>query len=93
MPLHLIAYDITHPRRLRRAARVCERYAQRLQDSVYLADLEEPELQRLMLALARTIDTTTDSVRYVPVCAEDQRASRGLGLCHGLGAVPHHWVV
>lgn len=93
MPLHLIAYDITHPRRLRRAARVCERFAHRLQDSVYLAELDEAELQRLMLALARTIDAATDSVRYVPVCAEDQRASCGLGLCRGLTTQPDHWVV
>ena len=93
MPLQLIAYDITHPRRLRRAARLCERFAQRLQDSVYLADLDQAELQRLMLALARIIDAATDSVRYVPVCAEDQRASRGLGLCRGLTTQPDHWVV
>lgn len=93
MPLHLIAYDITQPRRLRQVARICERFAQRLQDSVYLADLDDAELQRLMLALARTIDAATDSVRYVPVCIEDQRASRGLGLCRGLTTQPDHWVV
>ena len=93
MPVHLIAYDITHPRRLRRVARVCERFAQRLQDSVYLADLDEAELQRLMLPLAGTIDAATDSVRYVPLCAEDQRTSRGLGLCRSLTTQPDHWVV
>ncbi len=93
MPLHLICYDIADPRRLRRVARVCERYAQRLQDSVFLADLDEAELRRLMFALARVIDTASDSVRYVPVCAEDLRASRGLGLCSGLHAPPDHWVI
>ena len=93
MPLHLVCYDITQPRRLRRAARLCERFAHRLQDSVYLADLDQAELQRLMLALARIIDAATDSVRYVPVCTEDYRASRGLGLCRGLSTQPDHWVV
>ena len=93
MPLHLICYDIADPRRLRRAARVCERFAQRVQDSVYLADLEAPELQALICALARVIDPLADKVRYLPVCAEDERTSRGLGLCRGLRAPPAHWVV
>ena len=93
MPLHLICYDIANPRRLRRAARVCERFGQRVQDSVFLADLQANELRSLMLALARVIDVQADSVRYLPVCAGDERASRGLGLCRGLRAPPAHWVV
>lgn len=93
MPLHLICYDIVDPRRLRRAARVCEHFGQRVQDSVFLADLQDIELRSLMLALARVIDAQADRVRYLPVCAEDERASRGLGLCRGLRAPPAHWVV
>lgn len=93
MALHLICYDITHPRRLRRVARVCERFGERVQESVFFADLESEELQRLVAALARIIDTAEDSVRYVPVCREDLRASRGFGLSGGLRPEPTHWVV
>ncbi len=93
MPLHLVLYDIAHPRRLRRAARLCERFGNRIQDSVYLVDAQEDELQRLMLALARCIDVAEDSVRYVPVCGDDLRQSRGLGMCKGLAAPATHWVV
>lgn len=93
MPLILVCYDITHPRRLRRAARLCERFGTRIQDSVCLVDAEPDELLRLMQALARCIDSALDSVRYVPVCGDDLRQSRGMGLCRGLAAPPSHWVV
>ena len=93
MPIHLVCYDIANPRRLRRAARLCERFGRRLQDSVFVVDAEPEELQRLMLGLARCIDVAVDSVRYVPVCAGDLHESRGLGLCSGLTAPPSHWVV
>jgi CRISPR-associated protein Cas2 len=93
MPLHLICYDIAHPRRLQRVARVCERFGQRVQDSVFLVDLEPPELTRLVAALAKILNFTEDRVRYTPVCGEDLGASTALGLSGGLMRPPGHWVV
>jgi CRISPR-associated protein Cas2 len=93
MPLHLITYDIAHPRRLRRVARVCERHGTRVQESVFVVDLEPAELIRLIAALARILNFAEDSVRYTPVCAEDLRGGSGLGLCSGLKPVPAAWVV
>ena len=89
----LVCYDIAHPRRLRRVARLCERFGDRVQESVFFLHLEAEDLQRLLAALARTIDPREDSVRYIPVCREDLRASRGLGLRSGLSSTPSHWVV
>jgi CRISPR-associated protein Cas2 len=93
MPLHLVTYDITHPRRLQRAARVCERHGRRVQRSVFLMDLEPSELTALMHAMGRLIDAATDSVRYVPVCSEDFRLTRGLGAAGRLSAEASCWVV
>jgi CRISPR-associated protein Cas2 len=93
MPLHLVTYDITHPRRLRRVARVCERHGRRVQHSVFLMDLLPTELTALTHALARLLDPTTDSVRYVPVCNEDFRLSRALGAAGRLSAEAPCWVV
>jgi CRISPR-associated protein Cas2 len=93
MPLHLVTYDITHPRRLRRAARVCERYGRRVQRSVFLVDLLPAELSALTHALARVINSAEDSVRYVPVCSDDFRVSRALGAAGRLSAEAACWVV
>ena len=44
----LIAYDICHPRRLRRIARRMERVAIRLQKSVFLYEGDEAGVQRVL---------------------------------------------
>jgi CRISPR-associated protein Cas2 len=93
MPLHLVTYDITDARRLRRVSRVCEGYGQRLQMSVFLMELEPAELARLVAALARVLNHTQDRVRYTPVCLEDLHASTSLGLGGGLAQQPTNWVV
>ena len=49
---YLIAYDVCHPRRLRRVARLLERRAVRCQYSVFLFRGTAADLARLMDDLA-----------------------------------------
>lgn len=93
MPLHLTTYDIADPKRLRRVARLCERFGARVQESVFLMELEPHEWQRMVQGIARIVDSESDTVRYIPVCRADLSHSRGLGLNHGLRQAPGHWVV
>ena|SRR5579875_199003 len=59
---YLVAYDIRHPRRLRRVHRVAADYGEPLQYSVFVCDLTAVELLLLKGALLAEIKTSEDSV-------------------------------
>lgn len=59
---HLITYDITDPRRLRRVCHLMEGYGQRLQYSVFLCDLSGAELAHWETDIRHEIDLAADSV-------------------------------
>lgn len=64
----LITYDVqTETRagqqRLRRVARVCQDYGQRVQNSVFECILTEVQLVELKHKLQQIIDATNDSIR------------------------------
>ncbi len=59
----LIAYDIAHPRRLRRVARRLERSALRCQKSVFLFDGPEAELHKVLEELKPMLNLNEDIVQ------------------------------
>lgn len=59
----LLAYDIAHPRRLRRVARRMERSAIRCQKSVFVFDGSERELQELLSDLKPLLNLKEDIVQ------------------------------
>ncbi len=59
---YLVAYDIRHPRRLRRVHRVAKDHGEPLQYSVFVCDLTATELIALKRALLAEIKTTEDSI-------------------------------
>ena len=63
MPRYLIAYDIADPRRLQKVARRMEKSAMRVQKSVFLTQLIEPELDRLLEDLTKLIHPSEDVVQ------------------------------
>lgn len=93
MPYWIVTTDIADPRRLRRAARLCERLGERVQESVYWMEMSDEGLLDLQAALAGVIHPAHDTVRYYPVCGHDLARSRGEGRCHGLTPLPDHWLV
>jgi CRISPR-associated protein Cas2 len=65
----LICYDVSTVtpegrRRLRRVARLCKDYGQRVQQSVFECDVGEPQWAALRPALLATFDPGQDSLRF-----------------------------
>jgi len=65
----LVSYDVrtadsTGPRRLRRVARACKDFGQRVQYSVFEIDVDPAQWAALKNRLEKEIDQTKDSLRY-----------------------------
>lgn len=65
----LVVYDVSTadpqgPRRLRRVARACEDYGQRVQKSVFECSVGGTEWVRLRTRLLTEIDPSRDSLRF-----------------------------
>jgi CRISPR-associated protein Cas2 len=65
----LIAYDVATDsregrRRLRRVAKICVAFGQRVQKSVFECVLSEAELQKLKHRLIKEINADEDSLRF-----------------------------
>ncbi len=58
--LYIAAYDIRHPRRLRKALTVVRGYASGGQKSVYECFLTEQEKQDLLVAIRAVVDVEED---------------------------------
>jgi CRISPR-associated protein Cas2 len=64
----LVTYDVSTTdtdgeRRLRRVARICEGFGQRVQNSVFECTLKEAQLEQLVHRLEKAIDADQDSLR------------------------------
>ncbi len=79
---YLVAYDIRHPRRLRRVHRVAKDHGEPLQYSVFVCDLTATELIALKRALLAEIKTTEDSIGIFDLGAP---ATRGIQCIEFLG--------
>ena len=66
--LILIAYDITHPKRLRRVAKVLETVGDRVQKSVFECGLTRDGLLALRQRLRRLIKPEEDNILIQPIC-------------------------
>ncbi len=73
----LIAYDIAHPKRLRRVARVMERHAIRVQKSVFVFEGSRRAAEQLLSNLEPLIVETCDVVQAWPLVARGQPLARG----------------
>lgn len=60
--LTVVAYDISDPKRLAKAARVCEDFGVRVQYSIFECRLEEEEFTEFWLELLAEIDEDEDRV-------------------------------
>lgn len=90
---YLIITDIADPRRLRKAARICERWGERVQKSVYLMELGAEELRELQAAMVKILHDSEDSARYYALCDLDIARSAGEGLGRGLKLNASHWII
>jgi CRISPR-associated protein Cas2 len=68
MDSYLVAYDISHPKRLRKVARVCEDFGKRYQFSVFICRLTATSFVRLRARLHEVMDLKEDQVLFIPIC-------------------------
>lgn len=78
--LRLIAYDIAHPRRLRRVADACLDFGVRLQKSVFECWLDDARFDELWARLKTEMKQDED---FVIAYTLDERAARAR-MSHGL---------
>lgn len=79
MDTYLVAYDICHPKRLRKVSQTCEDFGFRRQYSVFLCRLTTAALVRLKTRLYEIIDLREDQVMFVPLCNRCADAIESLG--------------
>ncbi len=87
----LLAYDISHPQRLRKVARICEAHGTRVQLSVFELQLKSGQLEALQLKLRRIMDPRVDKIRYYRICAADHVDIKLEGV--GKLAEPHRYTI
>jgi CRISPR-associated protein Cas2 len=72
--LYIVAYDISHPKRLRRVFRLLKGYGEHLQLSVFRCDLTASQRLQLAERLRTTIESTEDQVMFVDLGPSDGRS-------------------
>ena len=82
--LMLIAYDVSTAtsagrRRLRRVARACLDYGQRVQNSVFECEVDPAQWVMLKARLISEIDPSADSLRFYRLGAEGKRRVEHVG--------------
>jgi CRISPR-associated protein Cas2 len=70
----VIAYDIAHPRRLQRVAKVLKDYGLRVQNSIFEVEISPATFRELRQRTEALLDPMEDGVKYFPLC----------GRCSGL---------
>jgi CRISPR-associated protein Cas2 len=79
MDTYLVAYDICHPKRLRKVAKTCEDFGLRRQYSVFLCRLTAASLVRLKSRLYDIIDLAEDQVIFLPLCPRCAEQMESIG--------------
>jgi CRISPR-associated protein Cas2 len=82
--LMLITYDVSTEtgagrRRLRRVARACLDFGQRVQKSVFECEVDPAQWTALRARLSAEIDPTVDSLRFYRLGAEGRRRVEHIG--------------
>jgi len=71
--IFLMCYDISSPRRLRKAAKVLERYGIRVQYSFFQCDAPPEVLDTLVTSVREEIDENVDRFYIYPLCSSCTR--------------------
>ncbi|MDP1550262.1 MAG: CRISPR-associated endonuclease Cas2 [Nitrosomonas sp.] len=90
--LVIISYDIAHPRRLNRVAKVLETAGVRIQKSVFECGLTPDALLALRLRLRRLIDPAEDHILITPVCSRCRPHIHWQGKLPDVSAAPY-WII
>jgi CRISPR-associated protein Cas2 len=76
-----VIYDISDDKKRGRVAKLCKaKGLQRVQKSAFLGKLPHNRIDELAIQCGEIIDTDTDSVYLFPLCSDDFRRVKTLGL-------------
>jgi len=90
--LVIISYDIAHPRRLSRVAKVLESAGVRIQKSVFECGLTPDALIALRLRLRRLINPTEDHILITPICTRCRYHIGWQGKLPDVSTAPY-WII
>jgi len=76
---YLLTYDIADPKRLAKVAKAMESAAERVQDSVFEAYLNDAELEALLKKIKKALNEEDDSLRIYLLCASCKDKIRFVG--------------
>ena len=77
--LHIVAYDIRDPKRMRKMALLCLDYGVRIQYSIFQLDFNKTLLDQFVAELKELADPDTDSIMIVPVCEKCRKSIQCVG--------------
>lgn len=77
----IIAYDIAHPRRLNRVARIMKDYGKRVQKSIFEAEIDEKTFNEMKLRVEMVLNKREDGVKYFPLCNRCSDRPIAIGIC------------
>ena len=76
----LAIYDISHPKRLYRVAKIMKDYGVRVQKSKFEINVTPSSFAELKWRLAREISINDDGIKYIPLCEGCLQKTEILGL-------------
>ncbi len=74
--IYMICYDISHPKRLRKTAKVLENYGLRVQKSFFQCEISSKGMQLLKQSILEIIDTDKDYFYIYPLCDSCTRKAK-----------------
>lgn len=77
--IYLVCYDITKPRRLRKVAKMLEKWGLRVQYSFFQCDLDDDKMKRVVGMLRAELDENEDRLYVYPICDKCARNPLQLG--------------
>ena len=78
--LHIVAYDISTPKRLRKVAKTCERFGVRIEKSVFECDLPVAQFDVLWCQLIDLIDEEEDAIIAYRICKSCLQQTESMGV-------------
>lgn len=66
----LVTYDIAHPRRINRIAKIMKDYGLRVQKSIFEVDVTIAQFQQMRRRVEFEMEPDEDGVKYFPLCGK-----------------------
>jgi len=89
---YIVGYDVRHPKRLRKVAKILEGYGHRIQFSIFKVQASQRQIERLRWELSGVLDEV-DHLLIVGLCAKCAQEVQEQGLKQMWEAEPPNFVV